>query len=166
MTVPEHQLLLVLDGPVLEASEARWRDRLLARLLGHALDRRLADGEPPEGSRLLAVRAATAGTVSARRRLADCWRELLQRTDRDAPPALQTRVPVSRSRIVAARREIETLVAELADPCPVPARGVAMAALLLTEPSPVYDVGRTDTTLAQAVEAVLGALRDDRPAAS
>lgn len=160
MTAYTQWVVLVLDGPVLEVSTTRFRDRVLARLGAHTLDRRLADGEPPEAGRLLAVRAAMTGTVAARRRLADCWQELLSVATR-ANVRPGARVPLARSQILAARPEIDRLMAVLTDERPVAARGVAMASLLLTEPSPVYRVGRPDTTLSQAVEEVIGVLADD-----
>jgi hypothetical protein len=160
MTVTATRLVLVLDGPVLEASTMRLRDRVLARFRALALDRRLATGEPPEASRLLAVRAARITTVASRRRLAACWDRLLRLAGQD-PVAFTTRMPLQRSQILAASQQIHQLVELLTDERPVAARGVAMASRLLTEPSPAFRIGHFDTPLPRAVEEAVAALADD-----
>jgi hypothetical protein len=160
MAASTQRLVLVQDGPILKASTARFRDRILARLGALSLDHRLAAGEPPEASRLLAVRATRIGTPSSRRRLAEGWTRLLRLATRDST-ILTTRVPLARSEIAAARSEIETLIELLTDERPVASRGLAMASRLLTEPGPVFRVGPQDKALAEAVAEVNQVLADD-----
>lgn len=159
MAASTHRLVLVQDGPILKACTARVRDRILARLGALSLDHRLAAGEPPESSRLLAVRATRIGTASSRRRLAEGWTRLLRLASRDAA-IFTTRVPLAKPQIAAARSEIERLVELLTDERPVASRGVAMASQLLTEPGPVYRMGPHGTALAQAVAEVNQVLAD------
>jgi hypothetical protein len=66
-------------------------------------------------------------------------------------------VPVCADRVVAAEPIIRDLMNRLTAPLPVPARGVAMARVLLTNgTSPVYnrraDVALTDAVAAAAVQ--------------
>src|SRR5580692_3376720 len=61
----------------LVARPCRRVDRLVARLLAPTLDRRLADGCPPEGDRLLATRAQVLVADDNRRAVAANWERLL-----------------------------------------------------------------------------------------
>jgi len=142
----------------------RLADGLLARLFGASLDESLAAGRPPEYSRLLAARARDIVSLRRRRSLADSWEHML-RVSRRAPrarragsPAAAAAVPVCADRIVAAEPVIRDLMNRLAAPLPVPARGVAMARVLLTDAtSPVYN-RRADIALGDAVAAAATAL--------
>ena len=111
--------------------------RLLARLFGASLDRRLATGSTPESGRLLAVRAQQLVALRSRRELARRWEHLL------AVAARQPRAGADllcRDRILAARDDVRDLAARLRSPLPVPAAGVAAARVLLTDATgPVYN---------------------------
>lgn len=138
--------VLVDAGPRgLVALPRRRRDALLARLRSDTLDARLAAGEAPEADRLLAVRADQLTNPAARRRLACCWEDLAARARRPRGPSAP-RLPIRRSRIVAADPAIRLLVETLRTRRPAAARGVAIATTLLTTPpSPVYQSsGDTD----------------------
>ena len=116
----------------------RLRDDLLARLHADSLDARLAAGEAPESCRLLAVRAAQLTSPSARHRIARYWDDVISRARRTHLPH-DPHVPVARTQIEAAAEEIELVTGVLRAHRPVSARGVALAAALLTTPtSPVY----------------------------
>lgn len=141
----------------------RLADGLLARLFGASLDESLAAGRPPEYSRLLAARARDIVSLRRRRSLADSWEHML-RVSRRAPRARRAgspaaaAVPVCADRIVAAEPVIRDLMNRLAAPLPVPARGVAMARVLLTDAtSPVYN-RRAGIALGDAVAAAATAL--------
>ena len=138
------------------AQRARATDRLLARLLGASLDRRLAAGQAPEASRLLAVRGQQIVELRHRRQLAGNWEHLLAMAA-DGPPN-RPRALLCRGRIVAAAAEIGELAAHLRAPLPVAATGVAAAQVLLTDATgPVYnrrDHTGLDTRL-RAISALL-----------
>jgi len=140
-------------------------DRVLARVFGASLDDSLAAGSAPEASRLLAVRARDI--VSLRRRTATAanWERLLRvaraaRQPASGPPAPRwgarpAAMPVCAGQIVAAEPAIRELVSCLSAPLPVPARGVAMARVLLTDATgPVYNA-RSRVALATAIEAAI-----------
>jgi hypothetical protein len=119
-------------------ARARAADRLLARVYGMSLDRRLAAGRAPESSRLLAVRAQQLVTLRQRRELARNWEQLLERAAGDGPP--RPRALLCRDRIVAAGTEIRDLAGHLRAPLPVAATGVAAARVLLTDATgPVWN---------------------------
>jgi hypothetical protein len=134
--------LLLIDpdhpGPLTARPNRRW-GRLLARWLAPALDRRLAQGHPSESSHLSAVRAQVLVSPARRCALAQNWESLLVQA-RTPPVMRDPRVPVNRKGIIACEPDIRALLDALQAPLPVPARGVAMASLLLAHGAgPVYD---------------------------
>jgi hypothetical protein len=136
-------ILVLGDPPVLRPR--RLGDRALARLRAASLDEALAAGSAPESSRLLAARAQALVAPRARRSVAASWERVLRLAHRArahpaAPlPASRGSVPLSADQIVAAEAAIRALIGHLNAAAPVPARGVAMARLLLTDAtSPVY----------------------------
>lgn len=131
--------------------QQRRRDKALARLLGPRLDNQLAAGVAPESSRLLAVRAEQITSPSARDRLARAWDELAARARSPQSP-FDARVPVARRAVDAAADQIQSVADVLRADRPVTARGVAIAAALLTSArSPVYRLGGGTADLAGAV---------------
>jgi hypothetical protein len=138
-------------------------DGVLARVFGASLDASLAAGCPPESSRLLATRARDIVSLRRRRSMAGNWEHVLrvarraQRARRAGSPAPAGAMPVCADRVVAAEPAIRDLMNRLAAPLPVPARGVAMARVLLTDAnSPVYNrrsgVALTDAVAAAAAQ--------------
>jgi hypothetical protein len=160
-------ILLIGDSPAPHAS--RPGDGVRARFFGASLDAALAAGSPPESSRLLAARAASLVGLRRRRSLAAGWARLLRVAYRTMPsgPGQSARaqpgraagaVPVCADRVVAAEPAIRELIDRLTAPLPVPARGVAMARVLLTDAdSPVY-LRRSRVSLTAAVEAAAAQL--------
>jgi hypothetical protein len=141
----------------------RLGDGALARVFGASLDASLAAGCPPESSRLLAARARAIVSLRSRRSMADSWEHVLrvarraQRARRAGSRATAAAVPVRADRVVAAEPAIRDLMNRLAAPLPVPARGVAMARVLLTDgTSPVYNrharVALSDAVAAAAAQ--------------
>jgi len=136
--------------------------RVLARVLGASLDESLAAGSAPESSSLLAARARDIVSLRRRTSMAGNWDHLLRVARRSArtPPvprsaALAGAIPLCADRIVAAEAAIRELIARLSAPLPVPARGVAMAHVLLTDATgPVYN-RRSPVTLAAALDAAI-----------
>jgi hypothetical protein len=112
--------------------------RLLARLFGLSLDRRLASGEVPESGRLLAVRAQQLVALRWRRELARHWEHLLAAARR--PSRSGSQAWLSRDKILAAEADVRELAAQLRAPLPVRAAGVAAAHVLLTDATgPLYN---------------------------
>ena len=142
----------------------RLGDGVLARFFGASLDASLAAGSPPESSRLLAARARDIVSLHRRRSMAGNWEHVLrvaQRARRAGTVAVA--VPVCADRVVAAEPVIRDLMNRLTAPLPVPARGVAMARVLLTNgTSPVYN-RRADVALNDAVAAAAAQLDPSLP---
>ena len=137
-------------------------DRVLARVLGASLDESLASGSAPESARLLAVRAQDIVSLDRRTATAAHWERLLRVACQSAsvPPvprsgARAAAMPVCARQIIAAEPAIRELVSCLSVPLPVPAQGVAMARVLLTDATgPVYNY-RSRVSLAAALEAAI-----------
>ncbi len=125
-------------GDLIVPEPGRLTDRLLARALGASLDQQLAAGCLPESTRLLAARAQHIVSLPRRTSLAGHWDHLLRVAQR-APSHRTRAVPLRSAVILAAEPAIRELTERLTAPLPVGARGVAMASMLLTDPtSPVY----------------------------
>lgn len=138
-------------------------DTLRSRVLGASLDAQLAAGAAPESSRLLAARARDIVAPRRRRALAGYWERLLRVAHGYQQAHRSPVVPVCADRVVAAEPAIRDLIAQLKTSLPMPARGVAMARVLLTEAtSPVYD-RRARPDLVTAVEAAVTELDPSRP---
>jgi hypothetical protein len=135
--------------------------RLGERMRGWHLDQQLARGVSPGSDPALRLRARRLMGAKSRRRIADALERLLE--DDSALAGLSSRVPVSESVILAARPELESLVAALqCDGCEV--RGVALARLLIVDgASPLYGRGSELELIAAAGEAY-HALRAGKPA--
>jgi hypothetical protein len=126
--------------------------RLLASCQAGRLDRELAEGASPEASAALAARAVRLTSTEFRRDLAASLRRIVMATGEPTPvrsapfaaakspdPARPPRVPLCRARISRSARALAELAGRLAEPGPVPARGVAMVTLLLSEGTgPLY----------------------------
>jgi hypothetical protein len=116
------------------------RNRWMARLLASSLDSQLASGLAPESSPLLAARAVAIVSVRMRRELARNWQDLLIRARGETQFTRTRRIPLCRDRIIGAEHEIEAMLEALDAPLPLPARGIAMANLLITDGTgPLYN---------------------------
>jgi hypothetical protein len=136
--------MLVLRDPRdqhhLVARPCRPWDRFRARLLARSLDRRLAAGQPPESTGLLATRAQVLVRPDERQALARNWEHLLTVARHRSARSLG-HLPLCRDRIVAAEPVVRLMLVALLAPRPVPARGVAMASALLSDGAgPLYNV--------------------------
>jgi hypothetical protein len=125
-------------------------DHLVTGLRSTTLDRELAAGCSADAVRIRALRADQLVTPAHRRRLGREWQGLVARAH-SGPEVFSSRVPLRHTRVLAAEHDILALADALRSPLPVPARGVALAQLLLTDGSgPLYSAGnRAD--LGQAV---------------
>jgi hypothetical protein len=130
---------------------------ILARVISAHLDRQLANGVPPEASALLAARAMVLTSPGYRRGLAASLRRLLAASvdpqgrprllpaARAAGAARQPHVALRRDEIARSAPELTELAGCLADPEPVPARGVALVSQLLADGGgPLYRTGGRD----------------------
>jgi len=108
-----------------------------AHLFGGSLDDRLAKGESPASSLLLATRAQLIVSPARRRALAENWLSLLTKA-RHPTPFRSPEVPLARSRVLGAETLIRALANALLAPMVAP-QGVAMAGSLLSDGlSPIY----------------------------
>jgi hypothetical protein len=145
--------LLLASGDSVVGRRAGLRDRLMARLQAHALDRELARGVAPESCGALTLRARTLIGPSARATLA-CQ---LRRVVRDARGGhvWLTRIAVRRPAVLDAADELDVLADRLAAPGPVDVRGVAQVQLLLTDGTgPLYFRGATEELRARVASAL------------
>jgi hypothetical protein len=126
----------------------RFRDRVLARVLGASLDRQLAAGHPAAARPLLAARARRLVSPPARRQIIQGWNNVLRQARR---PAFVPAPPLSRDRVIAAEPDVRYLLALLAGPRPVAARGAAMAMVLLTDGTGPVHNQRSALSLTAAV---------------
>jgi hypothetical protein len=147
-------VLLDARGGVCARTATRW-ERFAASLHAHRLDEELAHGTPPENSPELAVRAAKLARPRTRRMLAESLRRLRRRAEEAASRAASPRVlEVPLDHLRPLHDEIEGLVRRLDAPVPVPARGVALVQLLLSDGAgPVHHVGDPERLRAALIDA-------------
>lgn len=147
-----------LDGWIV-ARRPRLRDRLAAHVRPRRLDRALAGGTPPEASAALALRAQQLTEAESRGSIAQALRRIIREAQQGCRPVLGRVLP-SRTRVRAAREELNRLADALDDPGPVAAGGVAQALLLLTDGTgPLYNPDSRASLCAGAERAA----RDLRP---
>ena len=126
----------VLEGP--RADLVSLRFIFGARILGISLDDKLAEGNSPETSRLLATRARLIVTMAQRQALARNWLDVIACARAPYAP-LSPSVPMVRNRVIEAQDQIESLADALMAPPPT-VRGVAMASSLLSDGAgPIYN---------------------------
>jgi len=152
-------LLSPAHGVGLDAIEprpVRLRDRIAARVRAFDLDRRLAEGVPPERDAALALRARRL--VDPRyaerlaRRLGDVVHEALFGRVRRAS------IPVRLDAVAGASSEIDDLARRLVAPGAASVRGLAQVGLLLSDGAgPLYS-SRSSEELGAAVRRARAAL--------
>jgi hypothetical protein len=152
--MPSRLVVLVDPSGAVCARPAHWREWVAARVAPERLDLALAGGARPEDRPELALRARWLASPRTRRMLAGSVRRLLRRTDESAAPA-SSRTPVMLDRVARARRAMELLLERLLAPAPVPARGVALVNLLLSDGTgPLYRRGSQADLAAMVTQAV------------
>jgi hypothetical protein len=145
---------------------------ILARVMAAGLDRQLANGASPEAGVFLAARAMVLTSPGYRRGLAASLRRLVAASvdpqgrprplpaARSAGAARQPQVVLRRDEIARSAPELAELAGCLADPEPVPARGVALVNQLLADGGgPLYRTGGGDdlsTVIERASQALTG----------
>jgi hypothetical protein len=151
--------ILPLTRPSVEAhaegmrTSPQLRERVAARALGASLDRQLAAGCPARSQPLLAARARRLVSPAARRQIIKGWNNVLLQAAR---PPFMPRPPLCREKIIAAEPDVRYLLALLAGPRPVAARGAAMAMVLLTDGTgPVHNHRSPLSLSAEVREAIL-----------
>jgi hypothetical protein len=116
-------------GDVVVAKRAGWRERVTARLRANRLDTELARGAAPTRA-ALALRAHDLGERRIRERLGRSVRQILDDARTGRPRSI-AQVPMQRSEVLAAARELDQIAETLLTPGPVAASGVAQVRLLL-----------------------------------
>ncbi len=140
-------------GPLI-ARRARVSDRVLARVRGRRLDLALAGGAPPEQNAAVALRARRLIDPSNRRSMAETLRRML-RESHDGHSISYAHVPPCRTRVLAAREQLDELADALSRPGPVAVHGVAEALVLLTDGTgPLYNPTSRVSLSALAAEAL------------
>lgn len=152
--------VVVETGPWgVEAREATWRERILARLLARRLDQQLAAGRSPESSPLLSLRAQRLARPATRLALARAIGRVLREA---TSPLRRAQAPLADLQSVrAVERDLAVLVDQLVAPAPVSARGVALVHQMLVDGSgPLYlrhsprDLGEMIRTATLALDPV------------
>ena len=121
------------------------------------LDRALADGADPSGDPALGLRADQLTDPRTRRGIASALGHILDAAEE--PPETWgpngSRPPLQRDDVLAAREVLLAVAARLHEPGFVPARAVALAAVLVWDSaSPTYAPG-TGATVARFAETIL-----------
>jgi hypothetical protein len=137
-------LLIAVSHDPLRVAACRQRpwDSVLARWRSLTLDSQLAGGAAAEDRRLRLVRARQLMSTHTREKLAARWETVLTGALDPQPPrpSRGAAIPVQRRHIAAAQWEIRSLIEALRAGLAGPARGAAMANLLLTDGTgPVYN---------------------------
>jgi hypothetical protein len=141
---------------VVEPRRVRLRDRIEARVRTHHLDRRLADGVPPERSAALSLRAHRLADPAYARFLARRLHEIVREAVVRRVPRAQ--IAVRLPAVAALSAELDELARRLVAPRPPAVRGVAQVSVLLGEGSgPLYS-SRADEDLEAAVRRARAAL--------
>lgn len=128
----------------------RFWDRWLARAYAPSLDSQLAAGWPSGTSPLLAIRAQEITSPAGRAALLRGWGYVLDRARRPAVPRTP-RAPLCRDRVAAAEGDLRTMLAVLACPLPISARGAAIASVLLGDGTGPLHNAHSDRDLAAVV---------------
>ncbi len=146
------------DGCPIVRTVHPW-DRFMARLRARRLDSDLAAGASPDSTVALALRARTLVRISARRDLARRAQRVLAVAAMQVPGSSLVPVRVCQDRVRDCSAEFGELIRGLLAACPVPARGVAKASVLLADASgPLYHRASADDLRAR-VRAAADALR-------
>jgi hypothetical protein len=144
------------DDARLVIRRVRAADRLAALLRSTALDRGLAEGQSPDASPALSVRARVLLSPRSRRRTARALRQM-PRFLEPAPAAIHART-IAGEQSAAAAFAVEELAQRIEGETPVDVRGVAMTRVLLANGAgSVYCHVPADGLL-RAVSQALGAL--------
>lgn len=128
-----------------------------------ALDARLAEGEDPEHTPELALRARQLRELKTRRPLGRAILAILDRAE-SRGPSFTSAVPVSREAIDDARPALAQLAIALRSPEPVRAQGVAQVLVLLRDGAgPLYARDDEPSTLHFVARRALLAMRPCAP---
>jgi hypothetical protein len=131
---------------------------LRVRVRRSALDRRLATGADPAGDADLARRAEQLTTAATRERIANAIERVI--ADAAGPvPVLSPRVPLARAAVNSCAPRLRAIAGRLHSDRFVSPRGVAQAAILISEgSSPLYAVGSSDDVLRHRLAEIAKAL--------
>jgi hypothetical protein len=144
------------DLDAVEPRPVRLRDRIAARVRAHDLDRRLAEGVPPERSAALALRARRLVDPRYGERLADRLCDVVH--EALFGRVRRASIAVRLDAVAAVSDEIDDLARRLAAPSATAVRGIAQVCLLLSDGAgPLYS-SRSGEELGAAVRRARAAL--------
>ncbi len=122
---------------VVEPRRVRLRDRIETRVRTHHLDRRLADGVPPERSAALSLRARRLAQPAFAAFLARRVHEIVREAVLHRVPRAQ--IAVRLGAVAELSAELDELARRLVAPRPAAVQGLAQVSVLLGEGSgPLY----------------------------
>jgi len=125
-------------------AEASIVTRVVAELFATRFDKQLAAGVVPEPGSALAAHVSRVASAGERCKLAEALQNSVSETH-SRRTRRSARIPVDRSRVVAAVGLIDQVALRLLGPRPVSARGVARLRLLLADGGgPMYWSGGGD----------------------
>src|SRR5689334_8210387 len=123
---------------VVEPRPVRLRDRIVARVRAFDLDRRLAEGVPPERSAPLALRARRLVEPRYGERLARRLHGVVNEAIFGGPRR-RASIPLRLDAVAAVSDEIDDLARRLVAPGAAAVRGIALVGLLLCDGAgPLY----------------------------
>jgi hypothetical protein len=162
---PATSTVLVFDAAhpgSIKPSRNRIWGHLLTGLLSSSLDRRLAQGVPPESNRLLAARAQLLVSAPMRFALARDWRNVVAQAHK-APVMRDPRGRLNRRGVAACQWEIEQAIDALLVPLPVPVRGAAVLSWLLRDGTGPLYAQRCSVDLRKVLSDAIAALDPETP---
>jgi hypothetical protein len=139
------------------AVDVPFSSRLWARLFAARYDRQVDEGHRVAAGGPLAAHYVRLASVRERQHMAEALTTLMGDAGLIAGGGVGTRVPIRAEVVRASADVVEAVLARLAGPRPVRARGVARLRILLSDGrGPVYRAGRG--TFAAAMRGVLAAM--------
>lgn len=147
-------LLRDFDGN-LRAHDVGLVEWIMAHCCVGRLDRALGRGKSPEGSLLLALRAHELVRPAIRREFADRLERHLEDAAQPVRFVVSACVPIRRERVIESETKLRILIERLRAPGPIPARGVALVSVLLTDGAgPLFGRNCTHSLTAEVTLAI------------
>lgn len=157
MSTTSHLVQLARLAPSRPSRESTLA-RLRLRVRRDELDRKLAAGADPRRQDDLGRRAAELGGAEERLRIAAAIDRVLDEVCAAPPPPLRAAAAPGRPTVRACAARLRAIAGRLRSDHPIPAAGVARAALLTEPTSPLFTATVTEETLRHLLAEVAAAL--------